>query len=87
MIRKKVKTDLLRCATPEAIMRLPYSKKVEKFADLFDTYFSHQKHSSLKEYLLDYLKKPTGSRELMLQVSKDVGNTHKYVTSQITTFF
>ncbi|XP_072028880.1 E3 ubiquitin-protein ligase RNF213-like [Amphiura filiformis] len=70
MIRRKVKISLLQCATPEAIMRLPYSKLKDEFGDLFEIYFSNQKHSSLKEYLCHHLKdKIRRSQGLMLQVT------------------
>ncbi|XP_072028883.1 E3 ubiquitin-protein ligase rnf213-alpha-like isoform X2 [Amphiura filiformis] len=70
MIRRNVQKSLLQCATPEAIMRLSYSPLKDDFDDFFATYFSNQKHSSLKEYLQHHLEKEIRrSQELMLQVT------------------
>ena len=47
---------LLQCVSPDAIARLP-ATKLEHYADeIWREYFKNQKHGSLKDYLVYWLK-------------------------------
>ncbi|XP_034563927.1 E3 ubiquitin-protein ligase rnf213-beta [Notolabrus celidotus] len=60
------KCFLLNCATPDAVMRLKYSDLANQEKDnLQRTYFQHQHHHSIRDFLEDCLKKHEGSRTFL----------------------
>ena len=45
------KSQLMQCATPDSIVRLPDTKIADSSEDLFRTYFVDQNHDSLAHYI------------------------------------
>ena len=47
---------MLQCASPDAIARLPATQLKHDGEKLWREYFTNQKHGSLKDYLVHYLR-------------------------------
>ena len=50
-LEEQCKAELMQCATPDSIVRLPDTRIADTSEQLFQTYFLHQKHDSLAHYV------------------------------------
>lgn len=70
------KRTLLQCASPDAIARLPFTKLKRYAEELWTEYFTNQRHGSLKDYLVHYLRKDTTEYDgSLVQVGKNLIST------------
>jgi hypothetical protein len=55
-VLRQAQNVLLRCATPEAVVRLPVTHLSAQADALFDSYFIGQEHGSLQQLMVDEFK-------------------------------